>query len=160
MSKEEMPSQAELAAALKEGHSRTYEVLLEAMDIVAKYDKATRGALLECGIEELQTDAMRLTALNFYIGTLASGLEVDAQIAENVRKYWEARIYLDKADGRRVDDIKREAEVGITQYRSIEAEALRRAKMVCKASESIVEMVNMLKKVCERILAQGMGHNV
>jgi len=135
------------------------EIVIEAMEIIGKYSGQGIKELVEnAKIDDLQSDALRLTALNFYLSSIASNLDATAGQAVNRRKFNEAF----KWDEIRKEDLKikqgevdKKAEIAIETFRYQETEALRKAKIVSAAVESIIEMVNMLKKVVERIMWEG-----
>ena len=139
-------------------------MVLEAMDIINKYSSFTSKELINFTIDELQTDALRLTSLNFYLSSLSANLEADAVGAYNARKYHEAnnwgsfRKSHEKAKQGEIDML---AEESIGKYRSSAAEAQRKSKIMSAAVGSVQEVVNMLKKVVERIMWEGQaGKNI
>jgi len=139
-------------------------MVLEAMDIINKYSSFTSKELINFTIDELQTDAMRLTSLNFYLSSLSANLEADAVNAYNARKYHEANnwgTYKREDPKAKQGELDKKAEESIHKYRNTEAEAQRKSKIMSAAVGSVQEVVNMLKKVVERIMWEGQaGRNL
>ena len=132
--------------------------VIEAMGIINKYTTVTGQTLMECSIDEVQADSVKLVALNFHIGTITSDLEYRARQAYNVRKYQFAKNWvkfkeeLPKATQGYIDN---QSEVMVQIYRQDEAARERQAKIMRQAHDSIIETVNILKKVVEKLLVQG-----
>jgi len=132
--------------------------LMEAMEIVKKYEGATGESIRDSSIDELQADTVRLVSLNFYLQTLASNLDSDAQKAVNVRKFQDASIFCqekEKDPKMTLGHLEKVAEVGIASYRQAECEAQRRAMIMKQTCVAVQEQVNVLKKVVERLMWQG-----
>lgn len=133
-------------------------VVMEVMDIINKYTTATGKSIMESSIDELQADALRLVSLNFHLATLASNLEADAVQSVNRRRYQEANIWnttKQKNPNMKLGECDKVAEESLHIYRADEAEKQRRAGIMRAAVNSNQEVVNMLKKVVERLLMQG-----
>jgi len=138
-------------------------VVFEVMDIIKTYESADGKALMEYAIDSLQADSLKLCGYNFHLGTLASNLEADYQKAVNMRKYQEANIFCtEKANDpkRSAAELSKVAEAGLAKWRQNECEAQRKAMIMRQAVQSVQEMVNMLKKVVERLLYQGPSSNM
>ena len=137
------------------------DIISEIIAITKKYEGIEGAGLLECGIDDLQADALRLVSMNIHIGTLAGILEADALRAENIRKFKDAEVYLvAKDEGGTVEELKRRAEVGVAPYRQREVDTLRKAKIMRQTVDSVSEMVNMLKKIVERMMWEGPSSNL
>jgi len=133
-------------------------VVIEAMDIIEKYTGIDAAKLMESSVDSLQADALKLCSFNCYLATMASNLESDFVQATNRRKYQEANQFVNiKASDTslKIGEVERHAEVAISVYRQDEAEKQRRAMIMRSAVESVLEVVQMLKKCVERILMQG-----
>jgi len=134
------------------------EVVLEVMDIIDKYSDVTSKELLNFTADELQADSLRLTVLNFYLSSLSGNLDADAVQACNQRKYHLANNWANLRENQiksKQGEIDMLAEKSIGVYRKAEGEAQRKSKIVSSAVSSIIEIVNMLKKIVERIMVEG-----
>ena len=134
------------------------QLVLEAMDIVNKYAGSTTEDLSKWGLDELQADAIKLTALNFYLGATGANLSSEASRRTNMRKYKEASNWTNIKKNNpslKLGEVDKQAEEAIHIYRSEETEAFRKADIMKVACDSIVEVVNMIKKIVERIMWQG-----
>jgi hypothetical protein len=149
-------------------HDKSIGAILEVLEIIEKYNSIDGKRLMEFAVDDLQADALRLTSLNFYLDTLAAALSGDATNAENVRRFqysstWVRLKKTEKNDkGAPVSDgvCDNMAEEAIAGYRLSEMDARKKADMMKAAVNSSQEVVNMLKKVVERLMMQGPGNNV
>ena len=134
------------------------DIALEALDIVNKYATDAGKQVLEYDISTLQEDSMRLVSIGFYLATIASNLDADAVRAANYRKYLYSSEWIkskqenEKITAGACDNL---AEVKIKSAREDEVEKQKRASIIRAALDSSIEVVNMLKKVTERLLIQG-----
>ena len=134
------------------------EVVAEAMKIVGKYqDRSEQQIMEETNVGELQADGLKLTAYNFTIATMAANLQGLASKKSGERKYRYADEFVKikqgaEATGRKATDslVSSEAEVAVYELRQVELELARKAGVLVAASESIIHLVNMLKKVAEQ----------
>jgi hypothetical protein len=113
---------------------------------------------MEFAVDDLQADALKLCSLNFYLGTMASNLEADFVQATNKRRYQEANIWNQTKKNNpdmKLGEVDKVAEESLAIYRIDEGEKQRKMMIMRQAVESVSEVVNMLKKVCERLLIQG-----
>lgn len=134
------------------------DCVLEAMEIVNKYATDEGRASMENDINGLQNDSIKLVALSFYLGTIASNLESDAIQAANIRKFQYSNVWVKfKKENEKITQgaLDQMAEIEIKQFREDEVEKERRASIIRAALNSTIEIVNMLKKVVERLLVQG-----
>ena len=139
------------------------QVVVDVMDIIKKYTSMEGKGLMEFAVDELQQDSLKLCAYNFTLGTLASNYESDWQKAVNVRKFKEAEMFCaeKEADPKKsVAHLEAIAQRNGFPYRAQEGEAQRRAMIIRQAVSSVQEMVNMLKKVVERLMWQGNSTNL
>jgi hypothetical protein len=133
-------------------------VVLDVMGIINKYTEIEGKALMEFSVDTLQADALKLCALNFHLGTLASNLEADFVQASNKRKYQEANIWNQTKKNNpemKLGEVDKVAEESLAVYRMDEGEKQRKMMIMRQACISVSEVVNMLKKVVERLLWQG-----
>ena len=133
-------------------------VVFDVMDIINKYTAIEGKTLMECDVDTLQADALKLCSLNFFLGTLASNLEGDFVQASNKRKYQEANIWNQTKknnDGMKLGEVDKVAEEALAVWRMDEGEKQRKMMIMRQACESVSEVVNMLKKCVERLLWEG-----
>jgi hypothetical protein len=133
-------------------------VVFEVMEIINKYTTVEGKTLLESSVDTLQADALKLCAFNFHLGTLASNLEADFVQATNRRKYQEANLWNQTKKNNpdmKLGEVDHVAEESLAVYRADEGEKQRKAMIMRQAVLSVSEVVNMLKKVVERILIEG-----
>jgi hypothetical protein len=133
-------------------------IVFDVMEIINKYTSIEGKQIMEADVDTLQADAIKLCALNFHLGTLASNLEADFTQATNRRKYQEANIWTTTKKNNpdmKLGEVDKVAEEGLSAYRMSEAEAQRSALIMRQAVESVYEVVNMLKKIVERLMYEG-----
>jgi len=137
--------------------------VMEAMDIIDKYTGVDAAKLMECSIDSLQADALKLCSFNCYLTTIASDLESNFVKATNNRKFQEANQWMTikaATPAMKLGEVDKHAESGIALYRQEEASKQKKAMIMRSAVESIQEVVQMLKKVVERLLMQGPMANI
>jgi len=138
-------------------------VVSEVMEIISKYESADGKALMEYALDDLQADSLKLCSFNFTLGTFASNLEADSQKATNMRRFKEAEMFCNEKQNdpkATIAHLEKLAEVRMVSYRMNEVEAQRKAMIMREAVKATSEMVNMLKKVVERLMWQGNQSNL
>ena len=134
------------------------QFIAEALSIVDKYLNLSDKDLGSYTIDEMQSDSLRLTSLNFYLSSSAANFEADSLSAYNRRKFKEAANwckYRSDCPKAKQGEIDMLAEESIEKFRADEVEVIRRFKITAAAVSSIIEIVNMLKKSVERIMWEG-----
>jgi hypothetical protein len=135
--------------------TNSMEIALEALSIVNKYASTEGQKAMEFDINTLQEDSIKLVAITFYLGTIASNLDADAAHASNRRKYeysseWiKAKKENEKITAGACDQI---AEIKCKSFRDDEVEKEKRASIIKAALDSSIKISDMLKKIVERLL--------
>lgn len=134
-------------------------VLQEVLAVFEKYqDVNETGMLPEYGIEEMQNDALHLTALTFTVHTFYIRYEAEASRAKARIKYERAKQFnaIKVSDTGKSDKrAENEAEEGVYQYVLEEIEKQKIAGYIDVSWQRAVDLVNMLKKCVERMMWQG-----
>jgi len=134
-------------------------IIKDGLDVITKYQEVDEsGSIQEFGIDEMQNDAIRLTALCFTIHSLMVEFEATWAKAKAKTKFERAHQFnllkqadIKKSDGR----CENEAEEAIYQYVLEEINSKKAMQYLDIAWQRMVDMVNVLKKSVEKRMWQG-----
>lgn len=130
---------------------------MEVMDIVNQYVGISPETLDNKTPSILQADCVRLTGFGFHLGVILADYESKRGTIKNkidqvyANKFLEAKTVDPK---RTVDQCNAIAEQEVFSLKEEEVLAIRAVSIVDRVSKASIEVVNMLKKVVERLLLE------
>jgi len=144
------------------------DAVSEAIEIVSKYATVDGKAILDFAIDDIQADFLKLASINMFVNSLWAEAVYQATQSTNKRRWhhstnWSQNKQNQKGPkGAPISDKYCDAitEQSIYAYREDEAAKQRKAMLLQSAVNSVQEVINALKKVGDRLVAQGPLNNL